>query len=438
MMIRLLPLFVFSCLLSGDLWAQVPDEKLAERVLENENLHEVFTKGSEILKTGFNAGSGYSEVWIRDLNTFITYACRLRPSEEVRSALMPFFNAQGFDGNIIDGYQAPGNKIEIDNYHVFARHDMPGYALHKNTVETDQETSLIQAVYKYIEATGDHAILSENVNELTVLQRLEYALDFLLKYRFNKQYGLIWGAATADWGDVQPGHSWGVKLDEYSTPAIDIYDNAMLLIALENLMEMSDDASKTASWEQLHTEIKQNIRLHLYDNERQKFIPHIYITCSPFEGFDENDIYYHGGTAVAIEAGLLTPEEVLISLNKMRDNVTKSGAQSIGLTLYPPYPQGSFHNEGMNPYSYQNGGDWTWFGGRMITQLIKYGYIEEAYTELQPFVDRVVKNDGFFEWYTIEGKPHGSGVFRGSAGVLMQAIEALQNWAREQQTTQQP
>lgn len=248
MITRLLPLFVLSCLFSGNLWAHAPDEKLAERILENKNFHEVFTRGSEILRTGFNAGSGYSEVWIRDLNTFITYACRVRPSEEVRNALMPFFHAQGFD---------------------------------------------------------------------------------------------------------------------------------------------------------------------------------------------ENEIYYHGGTAVAIEAGLLSPEEVLISLNKMRDNVTKSGAQSIGLTLYPPYPQGSFHNEGMNPYSYQNGGDWTWFGGRMITQLIEYGYIEEAYTELQPFVDRVVKNDGFFEWYTIEGKPHGSGVFRGSAGVLMQAIEALQNWAREQQTTQQ-
>ncbi len=31
----------------------------------------------------------------------------------------------------------------------------PRYAGHKNTVETDQESSLIQAVYKYIQITGD-------------------------------------------------------------------------------------------------------------------------------------------------------------------------------------------------------------------------------------------------------------------------------------------
>jgi glycogen debranching enzyme len=309
---------------------------------------------------------------------------------------------------------------------------MPGYALHKNTVETDQETSLIQAVYKYIKETDDHSILGEEINGLTVMQRLEYALDFLLKYRTNEYYGLIWGASTADWGDVQPGHSWGVKRDEYTTPAIDIYDNAMFLIALKNLIEMSDDETKKVSWEKLHNETRINVRKYLYDKESEKFNPHIYITCSPFSGFDENEIYYHGGTAVAIEAGLLSTEEILIAINKMKDNVQKSGAQSIGLTLYPTYPENSFHNQGMNPYSYQNGGDWTWFGGRMITQLVRYGYIQEAYNELQPFVDRVVENDGFFEWYTIEGKPNGSGVFRGSAGVLMEAIEELQTWAKKQ------
>ena len=425
-------LLLLFLLLPGNLWAQAQDKKLADEILQNKDLQIVFNKGKEILKTGFNAGSGYSEVWIRDLNTFITYACRARSSKEVRDALMPFFFAQGFDGNIIDGYQAPGNKKEIDNYQVFARYDMPGYALHKNTVETDQETSLIQAVYKYIEATGDQTILMEKINGRTVMEGLEYALDFLLKYRFNKQYGLIWGATTADWGDVQPGHSWGVKLDEYATPSIDIYDNAMLLIALKNLIDLSDDKKKKASWEKLHAEVKENVRKHLWDKENKKFIPHIYITCSPFSGFDENEIYYHGGTAVAIEAGLLTPEEILISLNKMRENVKNSGAQSIGLTLYPPYPEGSFHKLGMNPYSYQNGGDWTWFGARMVTQLIKYDYIQEAYIELQSFTERVVKNGGFFEWYTIEGEPHGSGIFRGSAGVLMQAIEELQTWANKQ------
>ena len=112
----------------------------------------------------------------------------------------------------------------------------------------------------------------------------------------------------------------------------------------------------------------------------------------------------------------------------MVERVEKAGAPSIGLTLYPPYPEGFFVNPIMNPeYSYQNGGDWTWFGGRMIQQLIKHGFLEEAYEQLLPMTERVMKNDGFYEWYSVNNEPRGSGTFRGSAGVLYIAIEMLEN-----------
>ena len=54
----------------------------------------------------------------------------------------------------------------------------------------------------------------------------------------------------------------------------------------------------------------------------------------------------------------------------------------------------------------------------MIQQLVRYGLIGEAYRELEPMIDRVIKNEGFYEWYTPAGEPKGSGTFRGSAGVL--------------------
>ena len=76
----------------------------------------------------------------------------------------------------------------------------------------------------------------------------------------------------------------------------------------------------------------------------------------------------------------------------------------------------------MYHYGYQNGGDWTWFGGRMVQQLIKNGLIKEAYEQMAPMVKRVKDNDGFFEWYSVDNKPKGSGTFRGSAGVLHKAI----------------
>ncbi len=111
-------------------------------------------------------------------------------------------------------------------------------------------------------------------------------------------------------------------------------------------------------------------------------------------------------------------------------NVEASGAGSIGLTLYPTYPDWAFENKGMYPYGYQNGGDWTWFGARMTQQLIRHGFVEEAYEQLLPMTERVLKNNGFYEWYTVDNKPEGSGTFRGSAGVLDKTIEMLKEWAK--------
>jgi hypothetical protein len=80
-------------------------------------------------------------------------------------------------------------------------------------------------------------------------------------------------------------------------------------------------------------------------------------------------------------------------------NVRAAGAASIGLTLYPPYPAGRFKNPQMHsPNSYQNGGDWCWFGGRLIQALMKEGYVAEAYRELRPMVERVKRAGSFHEW----------------------------------------
>lgn len=115
----------------------------------------------------------------------------------------------------------------------------------------------------------------------------------------------------------------------------------------------------------------------------------------------------------------------------MVENVRASSAGSIGLTMYPPYPEGFFKNKSMHPYGYQNGGDWSWFGGRMIQQLIKNGFVEEAYKHMQPMVKRVMDNNGFFEWYTLNNEPKGSGTYRGSAGVIWKAINLFENYEQE-------
>ena len=257
----------------------------------------------------------------------------------------------------------------------------------------------------------------------------------MLTHRFDAQHGLVWGATTADWGDVQPEHEWGVELDDNSHRALDIYDNAMFLIAIDDYLSLVGDAGRqSVRWRQVRDDLRDNVRQHLWDQQRRKFRPHIYLEGSPFPNtFEEAAVYYHGGTAVAIEAGLLKREEVEDSLRQMVDNVQRAGAGSIGLTLYPVYPAGSFKNPSMGPYSYQNGGDWSWFGGRMIRQLIRHGLVEEAYRELIPMTSRVLRHDDFREWWSRDNQPRGSKQFRGSAGVLGMAIVELLAWTEQHQ-----
>lgn len=402
------------------------DKKMSEKIKNDQNMAFVKKKALEVIKTGVNAGDGYREVWIRDYNTFIELAAQVTKKEDIKENLLVFFRMQGDDGNIIDGY-TPKEQIGAGETDFSYSKLEPRYAAHKNTVETDQETSLVQAVYKYIQLTGDKSILAEKVGDKTVAKRLEWSMDFLMKNRYTTKYGLITGATTADWGDVQPEEGYGVDLDGNTHMACDIYDNAMFIVALNNMMEILP--STKAKWQKIKTDVAKNTRTYLWDAKNQKYIPHLYLNGSPFPAdFDENNIFYFGGTTVAMEAGLLSKAEVKASLDEMVKRVKEAGAPSIGLTLYPPYPNGFFVNKIMNPvYSYQNGGDWTWFGARTIQQLIKYGYVEEAYREVQPMLKRVKDNNGFYEWYSIKNEPRGSGTFRGEAGVLYTAIVMFEN-----------
>jgi hypothetical protein len=425
------------------------NNKLAKKILSDTTLLKVQQMATDLLKKGYQAGDGYPQVWIRDLNTFIEILCDVGDRKEIRKLLLVFFDLQRENGEILDGFalKEDSERRDIRAYPSGPEKSQVGF---KNTVATDQETSLIQAVGKYIRKTGDTSILYERVHGKTVIDRMSFSINYLLQDRYSSKYGLIIGATTIDWGDVQPEDPWGVYVNEKTHWCCDIYDNAMLIIALETLIELSHTPAERSKWIVLKDQIAGNVRSYLWDSRHHKFIPHLYLKESPFPiDFDERDIHFHGGTAVAIEAGLLSKEEIKTVNLQMLDHVKKSGAPSIGLTIYPPYPKGYFKNlQNYNPYTYQNGGDWTWFGGRMVQQLVANGLVQEAYDEIRPMIDRVIINKGFYEWYDntkfdlslprrikwygFSGRPQGSGDFRGSAGVLAKAIQMLTQWAKKE------
>ncbi len=425
-------LFIFICYSLFSCAKPTKEQLLAKQIRQDTTLQVVDRMAREVIRQGFNAGSGYSQIWARDMNTFIEVACDVSDRNDLRNAILLFFALQQPNNEMIDGYVLKEDFTWYDDTPYYSD-AAPNHVAFKNTVETDQESSLIQIVGKYIQKTNDKSILREEVAGKTVLERIELMIDYLLKERYSKEYGLIYGAMTSDWGDVQPYDDFGCDMNDLSYLAIDVYDNAMLIIALDYLLEITDDQQQLKQWKELRTQLAENVRKHLWDEERSKFIPHIYLDKSPIpNGFNEQEVHYHGGTAVAIEAGLLSKKEIGKVNAQMLENVSLSGMPSIGLTVYPPYPEGFFHGGMSKQYAYQNGGDWTWFGGRMIQQLIANGYINEAYLEIRPMIDRVLQNQGFYEWYGMGNVPSGSGHFKGSAGVLAKAIEMLYQWSDEQ------
>lgn len=403
--------------------------QLAKTILADARLDTIEARGLKLL-SGFSAGTSYAEVWIRDFNTFIKGSLKVHPKEEVKSKLLMFFKIQGADGNIVDGVvdSATANVGYAYRYSPLLR----GWAAHKNTVETDQESSLVQAVKKYIDITGDTSILDESIGNKTVIQRMEDAFNYIQKDRWSAKYGLVTGATTIDWGDVQPEGGWGVAINDKTKWSVDIYDNAMYVKALHDFIAMKPKNYKTTKdWAAVAAGITKNVRKYLWDAKVQKYHPHIYLNGSPFpSGFNEDRILYLGGSICAIQAGFNTPAEVKEINRQMLAAAAKEKHATIGITVYPPYPKEAYPN--MAPYNYQNAGDWTWFGGRMIAPLLLYNMPSDAYKELSPMLDRVIANKGFYEWYNVQtGKAAGSGDFRGEAGVLYEAITAIKQWAEK-------
>jgi hypothetical protein len=61
--------------------------------------------------------------------------------------------------------------------------------------------------------------------------------------------------------------------------------------------------------------------------------------------------------------------------------------------------------------------------------MVAYGQVQTAYRELGPMLDRILRDGAFFEWYSRDGAPMGSGDFRGSAAQIAKSVDMLEAWA---------
>ena len=155
--------------------------------------------------------------------------------------LLGFFRWQNVDGELPGGYSPSKPKTPSHGTAPFPA-CLGGTPVCKNNAETDQESSVVQATRRYYDAVGDAIglpFLETVVDGVPVVGRLELALEWLVLKRLDAATGLLWGATTLDWGDVQPyahlrtsfDHLWGMsgRVATPHTPCTALYLVAMLV-----------------------------------------------------------------------------------------------------------------------------------------------------------------------------------------------------------------
>ncbi len=357
---------------------------------------------------GFAAGTTYPQVWIRDTATMLGYARFFYPLADLQGMVERFFLTQSPEGEIQDWVDTAGR-------------------CDKNTVETDQESSLVLAAHSL--ALGDPGWLAGKAAGVSRLQRLDRALEWLWRNRRDPGRGLIWSGFTADWGDVERSYAdqRAIKLSDRSQRTYSTYAQALFIQAARKLALMAErlgDRNMTGKWRQREIAVSAETRLQLFLPDKGYFLVH------RVEGKDdvlrwERNILAVGGNAEAMRAGLMSKAEIARFLRVLEKRRGEYGLRTVSFTLLPPFPEGFFPHPLLRiPWSYQNGGEWDWIGGRLVSALYQAGFRAEAQRYLKEIAEKNLAEMNVFEWSDRSGNGQGASFYAGAAGVLGEAILA--------------
>jgi hypothetical protein len=383
---------------SGREWLD-REQYLLRQILKN---NETW-KGKKFF--GFSAGTNYPQVWIRDTATLMFCARFFYPTAQLQEMVGLFFTHQSRAGEICDWVDTAGRSD-------------------KNTVESDQESSLVLAAYQL--ALSDPDWLQRPIAGITIFERLEKALEWVWQKRFDPAYGLIWGGFTADWGDVEKSYpdERATKLSDRSRRTFSTYTQAMYIQAVQKLLAMAEwlDKKKYGEpWRRRLELIRSNCRQRLFLPEQGYFLIHRLAGSEDFLTL-EKGILAVGGNAEAMRAGLMSRIEIERFIRVLEERKKQFGLRSVSFTLLPPYPQGFFPHPLLAPWNYQNGGEWDWIGGRLVAALYQNGFRAKAEEYLKEIVTKNLRDGNLFEWSDKTGGRQGALFYAGAAGVLGEAI----------------
>lgn len=368
-----------------------------------------------------NAGSQYPMVWVRDLATiqsaFLTYL-EVQKNQEIHWSEL-FFNFQTRQLGVPD-WVALGKEVQ-------------GVFYDKNTVSSDQELWLVHSIFKAIE-TGrlSPKWLTLKTNHRSHAKFVEMAIEWLLANRFDRKNTCIFSGHTIDWGDVGPfgkDSTTSTKLEYGGARVCSTYIQSLFLLVSQQIQSFvarfSENRFSPAFLERLAQTDKQVLAFvnkQLWMDQPGYFKIHHHIEESRI-ACDEEGIFALGAQVLAFEAGLLKSSMLRSVVNTILSKQREYKVSTISGVLFPAYPPGAYENPIIQPYEYQNGGQWDWFGPRAVL-MISQDRPQLAKQKLTEIANKVLANETFYEWEHLDGSPGAGPHFRaGAASFLFAAME---------------
>ena len=252
-------------------------------------------------------------------------------------------------------------------------------------------------LHKYLLTTGDFDLLKEDIGGMTVLQRLEDALEALLAYR-DDEMGLFWtdNELPSDVSDLS-GFSGGLGPNQeavtrfrggagtfYNDSNATIYGTFLVMADIEDLAGNSDRSTR---YHDMAEDIETAIRKHMWNEELQFF-------CDLNKDGTINDYMGIGGFVTGLFAnqvyrpgGLATKEQAERLARWCADPEFASDYGVISLARSSPY----FDPDDWKGYNSSFDMHWC---NQVPAGLYAHGCYEEAHTQLFKLFRRLGENGG--------------------------------------------
>ncbi|MBP9945096.1 MAG: hypothetical protein KBH14_01715 [Vicinamibacteria bacterium] len=384
--------------------------------------HKTFAVPDGVV-SGFGAGEAYPQIWLRDSAWIVPAAASYYDAPVLTSWLDLHLAVAAKNGRLRDWVAA--SSPETFREWAPQVSAVGPLAVDTNTNESDQEPSAALAYCRAREVPAGAE--AKDPAHLSRLARLVKAMDALLRDRTDPKTGLLWSGLTADWGDVSPLYpdQRAIYLDAQTPRTLSLYSNVMTYAALNCLSMLEGPKATSARLAARATKLRDAVRCAFWMKNRGYFRIRLALDPTP-EAFaaQEDERFALGGNALAALHGVADDDQAA-AIFETAERLRKAHRFStISTTLIPPYPASVFQHPAMRePFQYQNGGQWDWYGAALVEAEFTRGHARSARAHLDQILSRTLAaGPGLHEWYAQDGSPKGSPAYAASAAALHGAI----------------